>query len=270
MSVDSELRMFEKGSGPMVLVLHGGGGPATVAGLAEHLAGRAHVLAPTHPGWDGTSRPRDVTSIGALAELYLGMLAARGVREVVVVGSSIGGWIAAEMSVRDREGLVGGVVLINATGIRVESEPIVDFFALDAREVAEYSYHDPGRFYQDPALVPAEQLAARRVNMAVLQLIAQDMCDPGLASRLGGVDIPALLIWGESDRIVTPAYGAAYADAFGNARLEIIGAAGHLPHLEQPEATFAVIDTFLDAAPTGRQTPEAGATAGFDRCGSTR
>ncbi|GGX96398.1 alpha/beta fold hydrolase [Streptomyces minutiscleroticus] len=50
---------------------------------------------------------------------------------------------------------------------------------------------------------------------------------------------------GESDRIVTPAYGAAYADALGRGRPEIVPEAGHLPQTEQPEATFALIDTDL-------------------------
>lgn len=63
--------------------------------------------------------------------------------------------------------------------------------------------------------------------------------------RLGRVKAPALLLWGASDRIVTPAYGAAYASAFGNGRLEVIPEAGHLPQIEQPKATCALIDAHL-------------------------
>lgn len=44
---------------------------------------------------------------------------------------------------------------------------------------------------------------------------------------------------------MTPAYGAAYAAAFGNARLHVIPEAGHLPHIEQPEAVFALVDEYL-------------------------
>ena len=42
---------------PTALVLHGGGGPRTVAPIVGHLAATRHVHAPTHPGWDGTARP---------------------------------------------------------------------------------------------------------------------------------------------------------------------------------------------------------------------
>ncbi|MFI8227317.1 alpha/beta fold hydrolase [Streptomyces sp. NPDC085900] len=233
-----------------VLVLHGGGGPATVAGLAQHFSSTgAPTIAPVHPGWDGTPRPDWCTGIDDLALTYLHLLEDNDLTDVVVVGSSLGGWIAAEMAVRDNARRVGGLVLIDAVGIHVESEPITDFFALDPRAAAEYSWHDPDRFYVDPAALPAEELARRQGNMATMRLLAGDpyMHDPKLMRRLGRVRQPTLLVWGESDRIVTPEYGAAYAKAFGNGRLEVVPEAGHLPHVEQPDATFSLIDAWLRA-----------------------
>lgn len=84
--------------------------------------------------------------------------------------------------------------------------------------------------------------------MTTMRLIAGDpyMHDPKLLGSLDRVHIPILAIWGESDRIVTPAYGAAYATAFQNARFEIVKEAGHLPQLEQPDATFAFIDGYVN------------------------
>jgi hypothetical protein len=49
------------------LVLHGGGGPRTVAPLVGHLATTLHAVAPTHPGWDGTSRPESLSTVAQLA-----------------------------------------------------------------------------------------------------------------------------------------------------------------------------------------------------------
>jgi pimeloyl-ACP methyl ester carboxylesterase len=82
-----------------------------------------------------------------------------------------------------------------------------------------------------------------------MRVVAGPMYDPELLDRLGQVRIPVLVVWGEADRIVTPVYGAAYAAAFPNARFERIAKAGHLPHIEQPAATFAVIDDFLHGQP---------------------
>ncbi|MFJ3306538.1 alpha/beta fold hydrolase [Streptomyces sp. NPDC086549] len=244
---DFPLTFTEDGTGRPVLVLHGGGGPTTVAGLAAHLSRTAHVIAPVHPGWDGTPRPVWCTGVDDLAFAYLHHLQDRRLRDVLVVGSSLGGWIAAEMAVRDTAGIITGLVLVNAVGVHVETEPITDFFALDARGAAEHSWHDPDRHYQDPADLPAHELARRQGNMATMRILSEDpyMHDPKLLRRLERVRQPALLVWGESDRIVTPAYGAAYAAAFADGRLEVVPKAGHLPHLEQPDATFALIDAHL-------------------------
>ncbi len=244
---DLPVTLEEAGTGRPALVLHGGGGPATVAGIAAHLADTMHVLTPTHPGWNGTDRPERLGTIVELASAYLRLLAVEDLRNVLLVGSSIGGWLAAEMALDDRQQRISGLVLIDAVGVEIEREPIRDFFALDARGVAEYSFHDADRFYVDPATLPVEQIARQRANIATLRVLAGDpyMHDPGLLARLQSREVPTLVIWGASDRIVTPAYGQALADAFVNANFTIVPDAGHLPHIEEPAATFEVIDTFL-------------------------
>ncbi|MGV9270888.1 alpha/beta fold hydrolase [Kitasatospora sp. NPDC003701] len=246
-AADLSLTLSEAGTGRPVLILHGGGGPATVAGLAGHISRTAHAITPVHPGWDGTHRPEWLIGIDDLALAYLDHLRDRRLDDVLVVGSSLGGWIAAEMAVRDTGGLITGLVLIDAVGVHVEGEPITDFFALDARGVAEHSWHDPDRYHVDPAGIPADELARRGANMATMRTLAGDpyMHDPELLRRLGHVRVPTLLVWGESDRIVTPAYGAAYADAFADGTLAVVPGAGHLPQIERPEATTALIDAHL-------------------------
>ncbi len=242
---DLGITLTDAGAGRPVLVLHGGGGPFTVAPIADHLSETMRVITPTHPGWNGAPRPDSLATIGDLAAAYLELLEAEDLRDVLVVGSSLGGWVGAEIAVRDQGARVGGLVLIDATGIQVQGQPITDFFSLDARGVAEHAWYDPERGYRDPATIPPEQAAVQRANMATMAVLARDMYDPELRARLGQVKIPVLVVWGEADRIVTPAYGAAYAAAFPNARFERIPKAGHLPQLEEPAQTFAVIDQFL-------------------------
>jgi pimeloyl-ACP methyl ester carboxylesterase len=237
----------EVGSGRTALVLHGGGGPATVASIATHLSTTMHVITPTHPGWNGTGRPEGFTSIDDLAVAYLQLLNDEGLRDVLVVGSSIGGWIACDLALRDDGKCITGLVLIDSVGVEIEGQPIRDFFALDARGVAEYAWHDSDRFYVDPATVPDTQAALQRANMATMRVVAGDPYahDPTLLSRLGQIRIPTLVLWGDSDRIVTPAYGQAFANALANAYFTIVTDAGHLPHIEQPSATFDALDTYL-------------------------
>ena len=226
-----------------VLLLHGGGGPATMAPIAAHLDG---ALLPTHPGWNGTplgdvSRPADI------AAGYLELLRSQGLTDVLVIGSSLGGWIGVELALQDAERRVSGLIIIDGAGIAVEGEPMRDFFALTPREVSEYSFHDGAAFFVDPASLPPEQLAGRLANMQTMRSIAGEpyMHDPTLLSRLPLVAVPTLVIWGESDRIFTPGYGRAYAASIPGSRFELVEKAGHLPQLEQPEATLALIDSML-------------------------
>jgi pimeloyl-ACP methyl ester carboxylesterase len=238
------------GSGRTALVLHGGGGPATVQSIATHLSNTMHVITPTHPGWNGTERPAWLTSVDDLAIAYLHLLQYKGLQDVVVIGSSIGGWIACQMAICDDGGRISGLVLIDSGGVEITGQPIRDVFTLDARGLAEYSFHDADRFYVDPATVPAEQAARQRANMATMRVIAGDMYDPRLLNRLGWIRMPTLVLWGDSDRMFTPAYGRAMANALPNAHFTVVKDAGHLPHIEQPGATFEALDAYITS---GRQ-----------------
>jgi pimeloyl-ACP methyl ester carboxylesterase len=249
----TDITLTETGTGRPALVLHGGGGPATVAMIADHLSGSMRALLPTNPGWNGVPRPAAIESIPDIAGLYLDLLGERELTDVLIVGSSLGGSIGAEMAVRDRGERISELVLIDAVGIDVPGEPMTDFFALDARGVAEHSFHDSERFYVDPATIPPEQAATMQATIATMRAVAGDpyMHDPELQPKLAAVTVPTLMLWGDSDRIATPAYGEAYAHSFGNASFEVVEDAGHLPQIEQPAATFAAIDAFVEESRMG-------------------
>lgn len=232
-------------------VLHGGGGPQTVLPLVAHLSHSFRVLAPTHPGWENTHRAERLNSVAALAAAYLELLSQRGCEGVVLVGSSIGGWIALEMAIQAANdaryaSVVGAVVDLDGVGAVVEGEHIADFFSLAPRELAELAWHNPELGFRDPATFTDEQRAAMQGNAAAMEVIAgRAMNDPTLLARLSSIEVPTRVLFGESDRIVTPAYGRAVAAAIPGAEYATVPAAGHLPHLENPEATWPLIDRFL-------------------------
>lgn len=244
---DLDLHLAQAGTGRPALILHGGAGPTSVSTLVTHLSKSMHTITPTHPGWDGAPRPAWLSGIGKLARAYLRYLYETGLHDVLVVGSSIGGWLAVEMAVRDADHRIGGLVLIDPVGIAVAGEPILNVFENPPPSVFEATFYDPAKFAPDAATMTGERVAQQRSNMATLRVLAGDpyMHDPGLLERIKRISIPALVLWGAADRIATPAYGRAYAAAFADARFETIEHAGHLPHVEQPEATFAFVDDFV-------------------------
>ena len=243
-----DLTVAEVGSGRPFLLLHGGAGPASFLPFAADLATQrpARALVPTHPGFNDTPRPDDVTDVRALADLYGALLDRLDLTDVTVVGNSIGGWIAAEIALLASP-RVGRVAIMNATGIVVPGHPVADFFALSLDELTELSYHDPSRFRLDPATVTERQKAIMGTNRQAIAVYAgRTMTDPTLADRLGRVTVPTLVLWGQSDRVVDPDYGRAYAAAIPGARYQPLERTGHLPQLETPDLALTAIWDFAD------------------------
>jgi pimeloyl-ACP methyl ester carboxylesterase len=243
---DPELTIDLHGSGRPVLLLHGGGGPPSMGSLPSALSQDFEVIAPVHPGFAGAPRPDWYDSIDDIALSYLRLLEQRDLRDVLLVGSSIGGWIAAEMAVREHQ-RVSGAVLLNAVGISVEGLELADFFSLTPQELIRRSFHDPAAA-PDPEQLPQAARDIQAANATTLAVYAREpyMHDPKLRRRLALVPTPVTVIWGESDQIAPEPYGRAFAASFPNARFEPIPQAGHLPHLEQPKLVLDAIRRFAD------------------------
>jgi pimeloyl-ACP methyl ester carboxylesterase len=242
-----QVTIDEQGSGQPVLLLHGGGGPNTVAKFAELLAATrpARVITPTHPGFGGTPRSDGLSTIAGLAELYAALLDHLAVEDVTVIGSSIGGWIATELALLGSP-RVSGIVLVDAVGLEVPGHPVVDFFSLTMEEVFERSFHDPAGFAILPeALPPGAQEVMASDRRALATYAGESMTDPTLADRLANLAVPTLVVWGDSDRIVDPDYGRAYAAAIPKARFHLLTGTGHMPQMETPDE---LLDAIWDSA----------------------
>jgi pimeloyl-ACP methyl ester carboxylesterase len=242
-----EVTYTDSGAGHPFLLLHGGGGPLTVSGFADLLAESepARVITPAHPGFGGTGRPDALTTVDGLAELYEKLLDELDLTDVTVVGSSLGGWIAAELAVRGSS-RIGSVILVDAVGVEVPGHPVADFFSLTFDQLAELSYHNPDGFRIDPTAMPPQARAVMAGNRAALAVYAgtSSMSDAGLTARLAAVTVPTLVLWGESDRIADPDYGRAYAAAIPGARFQLLTATGHMPQLETPAELLAHVWKF--------------------------
>jgi len=238
-----EVSLDDTGQGAPFLLLHGGGGPDTMTGFAHRLAESppARVVVPTHPGFAGTPRPEPVNSMAGLAALYMALLDALGLDDVTVIGNSIGGWITVEMALLESP-RINRIVLIDAVGIDVPDQPVADFFTMGYDEFLERAFRNPGRFRMDPtSLPPAAQATAAGNRSALATYTGGVMNDPTLAKRLGGLQTPTLVLWGDSDRIAGPDYGRAYAGSIPAAGFQLLHDVGHLPQVEDPDAVLRAI-----------------------------
>jgi len=114
--------------------------------------------------------------------------------------------------------------------------------------VRRKSWHDPERFAPDFNAMSDKALVTYARNREALCLYAWHpyMYNPQLPRWLGRIKAPTLLLWGESDGVVTPDYGRAYSRLIPNSKFELIGRAGHHPEIEQPEAFIERVARFLE------------------------
>lgn len=254
-----ELEVLRRGAGNPILLIHGVNPVSPNAAFVDLLARHAEVIAPSHPGFGASPRPGDFDTIYDLVNLYHDVLDTLPATRVTVVGFSFGGWIAAELAVA-RARKLDRLVLVDSVGIKIsgrDERDIVHFFNTDPAELNQRAWHDPARRPKDvrglgwqatidDAMSDAEMISlARNWDSLCLYGWKPHMYNPQLASWLRRIAVPTLVLWGQSDRIVTPAYGQSYAQRIPGAAFSTIAAAGHHPELEQPQEFVDSIVDFL-------------------------
>jgi pimeloyl-ACP methyl ester carboxylesterase len=244
-----KVETIEKGRGRPLLFLHPGIGLDRNAPVIDKLAEHARVIAPSHPGFGNSEQPKSFTTVDDLAYFYLDLIDQLDLKNTIVVGVSLGAWIAAEIAIKSTARL-SHLVLANALGIKVgarDTRDILDIFAITEPELNKLAYFDPAIAARDyPAMDEAAvRIVARNREASARYGWSPYMHDPKLKSRLHRIRIPTLFLWGTADRILTEHYGRAYCAAIPGARFEVIARAGHYPHIEQPDTFARAVFAFM-------------------------
>jgi pimeloyl-ACP methyl ester carboxylesterase len=236
------------GDGRPLVFLPGGDYVAQNRPCLDQLARRFRVVMPRPPGFGRTPRPPWFRSVHDIAHLWLDLLDRLDLAGVTLVGASFGGWVALELAVRSTA-RIARLVLIDSLGLKFggrEEREIADIYALPADEVLRRQFVDPARAMPDySTLAEADLLAIARDREALaLYSWKPYMHDPALVHWLHRVTCPALVLWGDQDGIVAPAYGERLAAALPNARFELVAGAAHHPQIEQPDRVAQAIERF--------------------------
>jgi pimeloyl-ACP methyl ester carboxylesterase len=248
----TRIHVLRGGSGPPLIFLHGASGHVGWLPFLEALSQSFDVLAPEHPGFGASDDPQWLDRPSDLACFYLDMIDALKLDGVHLIGTSLGGWIAAELAVRNTSRLAS-LTLVCAVGIAANGAPIDDMFRMSAEENARRFYFDPGRVRRRlEGLASADPRILVRNRSTVVRLAYPHFMNSDLAKWLHRVNIPTLLIWGEDDGLVPPRFGEAYQHYIPNASLVVIPKAGHAPFEEQPDAFLTAFDDFLRRYSTSR------------------
>ncbi|MDQ7006947.1 MAG: alpha/beta fold hydrolase [Acidobacteriota bacterium] len=246
---DQELAWIQLGppGGEPLILVHGLRGESTVLlAMARGLVERGYrVIAIDLPGHGRSPRPAPGFDIGRAAELV-----ARATQELVpgtrrpaLVGHSMGGWIVALAALEHPE-RYSRVVLISAAGFIFEPPS----YPLLLPRTTDEARRGLPLLFDDPPWVPGPILwvASRREIRTSLDLL-RSAADGRylLEGLLGAMVPPALVIWGEGDRLIPLETGREMAAELG-APCVVVPHAGHMVVWEDPQAVATAIADFIE------------------------
>jgi pyruvate dehydrogenase E2 component (dihydrolipoamide acetyltransferase) len=244
------LRYLKAGpdDGTPILMIHGFGADLTTWMFNQaELAQDRPVYAVDLPGHGGSAKDVGRGSLEALAAAMLGFMDELGIERAHLVGHSLGGAVAVQMTL-DAPDRVTAVTLIAPAGLGKEiSQDFIEGFigetrARKLRPVLEMLVADPAMVTGD---MVEEVLRFKRLDGAVaaLRAVAGANFENGaqrisLRDKLGALKIPVRVIWGEADRILPAGHGEALPQ---NVKVTRIAGAGHLAHMEKAAEVTALI-----------------------------
>jgi pimeloyl-ACP methyl ester carboxylesterase len=222
------------GAGPPVVLVHGlSGSGRWWRRNAGALAARFRVFAVDLVGFGRSRGPFRLAEAADVLRDWMGRV---GVHRAHVVGHSMGGYIAAELAT-GADAPVDRLVLVDAAAFPLGWHPVRHAVGL-ARAVR----------YMAPSFLPVLAADAVRAGPWTLFRAAREAVESDLEARCEGVRAPTLVVWGEHDCVVPPAFGRRLAACLPDGELVVIEGAGHNPMWDRPGPFNRAVLDFLGRA----------------------
>jgi len=238
------------GDGPPLLVLHGElGVPGWLSAYAQ-LARGFTVHVPSLPGFGQSSRPDWIASVRDLSAWVSWFVRdLKLATPLPVVGSSLGGWVAAELAIANAT-LFSKLVLVSPAGVAPTDGQIWDYFLHSNRDAITRAFADPAsapeyaRFYGEWTPEHERQAEWNR-EMAARLAWKPYLRSHTLPALLAAIATPTLIVWGREDTIIPVSVCDRYVRAIPGATARVLDRCGHLAEMERPDEFVAAAREFL-------------------------
>jgi pimeloyl-ACP methyl ester carboxylesterase len=246
------LSLLEYGAGPALLYLHGSGDQGDLLPVHRDLGTHLRVLRPDLPGFGASDDLPPGARVHDIALLMAGLLDELRIAEAIVFGSSLGGWVAADLAAT-RPSLVSKLLLVAPAGMRPPGGPVVDQFTMSPGELVDATFRDPAlraRVKAGAVARAGDQAYQRREarHLATTRALGADpyFHDPGLGARLAAITAPTLVVWGADDGLQPATLAPVWQQAIPSATAVVVPGCGHLPHVERRTDFLDLARPFLE------------------------
>jgi pimeloyl-ACP methyl ester carboxylesterase len=281
----TRVNLCEMGEGPPLVFVHGHSGNWTNwLENIPHFARSRRVIAPDLPGFGFSEMPRERISIENYARFLGRLLDELGVESAPVVGNSMGGFVGAELAVKE-PARVEGLVLVSAAGLSTKymgfSEELLRrrWFRAFARATNAYASIPEARLEtlvrrprlrravlsrvaRHPLPAPLAREFLRGSGRPAAPFATDALVDYDFRDHVKQIRCPTLLVWGDSDQVVPVESAELYAEAIPHAKKVILQDTGHVPMAERPEEFNRLLEEFLAELAGARPVASAGDRAG--------
>jgi pimeloyl-ACP methyl ester carboxylesterase len=241
--------LLRAGRGAPLLILQGASNVEGWLPFYDRLAQTHDVLLPAHPGFSGLPAPEWLERIADLANFHLELIHALDLKNVRLLGLSMGGWVAAELAARDCSRLAA-LALVAPSGLYLPGAEPLDVFLRTDEQLFDDLFHDKalGARWREARVTPESEDLRLQSKVTTAKLAwSPRWYDPHLRKWLHRARVPATIVWGADDAFLAPAHAQEWRRLIPGAQAKIIEACGHHPHIEQPEALHAALASFLNA-----------------------
>jgi 2-hydroxy-6-oxonona-2,4-dienedioate hydrolase len=236
-----------------LVLLHGIGASADRwSNVAPTLSKYYQLIIPDIVGFGYSDKPTIEYTMDFFVKFFEDFLRRLEVANLSIIGTSFGGYLATEFTIRNLE-KVNKLILAAPAGAMRTSTRVLDQYIMAALYP---TYENANRAFRDmahePSLVSEETIRdfmnrmrlpnAKYAFMSTL-LAIRDSKD--LSGRLSKISVPTLLIWGANDRMIPLAYSREYTE-IPNSQLTIIDNCGHTPFVEKPAEFNNIVLKFLE------------------------
>jgi 2-hydroxy-6-oxonona-2,4-dienedioate hydrolase len=252
----AKIHYVEAGNGPVVILLHG---LADNVGVWDStfpaLSPRYRVIALDQIGFGKSDKPLLAYRPATFVDFLRGFMDALKIERASLVGSSLGGWVAARFALA-YPASVDRLVLVDAAGYgdlaRQLDPKTLNALRLGSRDdlrlLGPLAFHDPSYYQGDEAqtaffserVTSGDGYTIERVMDAMIR--GEDVLD----RKVRAIGWPTLIVWGREDKLIPLSFAHRFHRDIKDSRLVIVDKCGHMPQVECADPFNAALLRFLD------------------------
>ena len=248
-----KIRYLEEGNSKKnVILLHGLGGSAERwLKVIPLLSSKYRVIAPDLIGFGHSDKPSVDYTIEFFAKYLSGFINFLGINKTILIGSSLGGQVAAECA--GSNGSIERLVLVAPSGAMKHSTPTIDAYMMAAlypnpnsARIAFEMMSGTGTVDDSTVNNFVERMSSPNAKLAFISSVLS-VKNSQIRDSLQRIKIPTLLLWGKEDKMIPIEYAQEFITSIRNCKFRELNGIGHLPHVENAERFVQSVLEFLDS-----------------------